>query len=51
MTPQEDLIGRLCDALPAFRVEWEEALLDDPFPSRSLHGVYLAFFPFAATPG
>ena len=47
--PQTELVERLCEVLPAFRSEWAEITEDDPFPSKSLHSVYMAFFPFAAS--
>ncbi|MCA9233183.1 MAG: hypothetical protein KDA57_21230 [Planctomycetales bacterium] len=49
MTPQADLIERLCEVLPAFRSEWSGVTEDNPFPSKSLHSVYMVFFPFAAS--
>lgn len=48
MTPQDDLVDRLCDALPDFRLEWETDFLEDDFPGKALNAVHLAFFPFAA---
>jgi hypothetical protein len=43
---QSQLVARLAAVAPSFHEEWESLVAEDPYPSGSLHAVYLAFWPY-----
>ena len=44
--PQSELLATLYEVVPKFQNVWEGDCTDDPFPSDSLHTVYLSLLPF-----